>query len=139
MFSLTLDTTHERGQTCDQCDVDRQKRRIPREGGNEIAVHYGTIASGNQVMKHAVVRDKLSAELGGVLCFEMEAAGLMNSFPCLVVRGICDYCDSHKNKTWQPYAAATAAAYAREVLLTIPPNEVAPPNPELTVHKKENG
>ncbi|CAN9403213.1 unnamed protein product [Alternaria alternata] len=51
-----------------------------------------------------------SAELGGVLCFEMEAAGLMNSFPCLVIRGICDYADSHKNKRWQPYAAATAAA-----------------------------
>jgi hypothetical protein len=53
------------------------------------------------------------------LCFEMEAAGLMDSFPCLVVRGICDYSDSHKNKEWQGYAAATAAAYAREVLMTM--------------------
>jgi hypothetical protein len=55
----------------------------------------------------------------------MEAAGLMNSFPCLVVRGICDYADSHKNKRWQPYAAATAAAYAKELLLVIPAAEVA--------------
>jgi hypothetical protein len=31
-----------------------------------------------------------------VLCFDMEAAGLMDSFPCLVVRGICDYADSQK-------------------------------------------
>ncbi|KAF5017123.1 hypothetical protein F66182_10992, partial [Fusarium sp. NRRL 66182] len=73
-------------------------------------VHYGTIASGNQVMRNAAERDRVSAELGGVLCFEMEAAGLMNEFPCLVIRGICDYADSHKNKKWQPYAAGVAAA-----------------------------
>jgi hypothetical protein len=46
--------------------------------------------------------------------------GLMDSFPCLVIRGICDYADSHKNKIWQSYAAATAAAYAKELLLVIP-------------------
>jgi hypothetical protein len=81
-----------------------------------VVVHYGTIASGNQVTRSATERDKVSAELGGVLCFEMEAAGLLHSFPCLVIRGICDYADSHKNKRWQPYAAATAAAYAKELL-----------------------
>ncbi|KAF5846987.1 hypothetical protein GGP41_003240 [Bipolaris sorokiniana] len=113
------------GQTCDGCDLSRQITRHTRESTNEIVVHYGTIASGNQVMRSAIERDKVSKELGGVLCFEMEAAGLMNSFPCLVVRGICDYADSHKNKRWQPYAAATAAAYAKEVLLVIPPAEVA--------------
>jgi len=88
------------------------------------AVHYGTIASGNQVMRDGVERDNVSSEFGGVLCFEMEAAGLMNSFPCLVIRGICDYADSHKNKRWQPYAAGTAAAYAKELLLVIPAAEV---------------
>ena len=88
-------------------------------------VHYGTIASGNQVMRSAAERDRVSAELGGVLCFEMEAAGLMNSFPCLVIRGICDYADSHKNKRWQAYAAGTAAACAKEVLSVMPPTEVA--------------
>jgi hypothetical protein len=46
----------------------------------------------------------------------MEAAGLMDNFPCLVIRGICDYSDTHKNENWQQYAAATAAAYAKEVL-----------------------
>jgi nucleoside phosphorylase len=66
-------------------------------------------------MRDAAERDAVSAELGDVLCFEMEAAGLMNSFPCLVIRGICDYADSHKNKKWQPYAAGTAAACAKEV------------------------
>ncbi|PVH94219.1 TPR repeat protein [Periconia macrospinosa] len=107
LFEATYD--HERGQTCDACLTDRHKARPPRSNKKEV-VHYGTIASGNQVMKSAGERDKVSADLGGVLCFEIEAAGLMNSFPCFVVRGICDYADSHKNKKWQPYAAGVVAA-----------------------------
>ncbi|KAL2787018.1 nucleoside phosphorylase domain-containing protein [Aspergillus keveii] len=91
-----------------------------------VVVHYGTIASGNSVIKDGLTRERLDVKLGGVLCFEMEAAGLMNSFPCLVIRGICDYADSHKNKHWQPYASATAAAYAKEILSVIPPNDVVP-------------
>jgi nucleoside phosphorylase len=54
----------------------------------------------------------------------MEAAGLMDEFSCLVIRGICDYADSHKNKRWQPYAAATAAAYMKELLNVIPAQEI---------------
>jgi nucleoside phosphorylase len=115
---------HVGGQTCERCSVDRHEVRQPRESEEEVAVHYGTIASGNQVMRSAAERDKVSAELGGVLCFDMEAAGLINSFPCLVIRGICDYADSHKNKRWQPYAAGAAAAYAKEVLSVIPPSMV---------------
>ncbi|KAF3235111.1 hypothetical protein TWF192_001077 [Orbilia oligospora] len=46
----------------------------------------------------------------------MEAAGLINVFPCLVIRGICDYADSHKNKIWQPHAVIVAAAFAKELL-----------------------
>jgi nucleoside phosphorylase len=84
-------------------------------------VRYGLIASGNQVMRHGATRDRINQEADGkVLCFEMEAAGLMNDFPCLVVRGICDYADSHKNKAWQEYAALTAAAYAKELLEVLP-------------------
>ncbi|KAL2012539.1 hypothetical protein VTN00DRAFT_64 [Thermoascus crustaceus] len=74
-------------------------------------------------MKHGRTRDKLAQELG-ILCFEMEAAGLMDNFPCLVIRGICDYADSHKNKIWQEYAAATAAAYAKELLSVIHTNQI---------------
>jgi nucleoside phosphorylase len=109
---------HEGGVTCRQCDTSYLTHREPRM--QELVVHYGTIASGNQVMRSAAERDRVSTELGGVLCFEMEAAGLMNNFPCLVIRGICDYADSHKNKRWEPYAAATAAAYAKELLSVIP-------------------
>jgi nucleoside phosphorylase len=115
---------HEHGGTCDQCSVKSRQRRPERERGAEVMVHYGTIASGNQVIKDAIKRDRVSAELGGVLCFEMEAAGLMNSFPCLVIRGISDYSDTHKNYRWQAHAAGTAAAYAKELLSVIGPVEV---------------
>lgn len=102
-------------ETCQQCDTTRTVLRTERDDNNPI-IHYGLIASGNQVVKDSMVRDRLSQELG-VYCVEMEAAGLMNNFPCLVVRGICDYADSHKNKVWQGYAAAAAASYAKELLL----------------------
>jgi nucleoside phosphorylase len=59
-------------------------------------VHYGIIASADQLMKDVITRDKISQQ-HDVICFEMEAAGLINDFPCVVIRGICDYSDSHKN------------------------------------------
>jgi hypothetical protein len=34
----------------------------------------------------------------------------------LVIKGVCDYADSHKNKRWQGYAAATAAAVTKGFL-----------------------
>ncbi|KAF2119060.1 nucleoside phosphorylase domain-containing protein [Lophiotrema nucula] len=117
LFEAAYD--HEGGLTCDRCHIDRQVPRQPPKSEGQIVIHYGTIASGNQVMRSAAERDKVSTELGGVLCFEMEAAGLMNSFPSLVIRGICDYADSHKNKRWQAYAAGTAAAYAKELLRNV--------------------
>jgi nucleoside phosphorylase len=46
----------------------------------------------------------------------MEAAGMMNSLPVGVIRGISDWADSEKNDVWQEYAAATAAAVAKELL-----------------------
>ncbi|KAL7924626.1 nucleoside phosphorylase domain-containing protein [Trichoderma austrokoningii] len=93
------------------------------EDEDNPAVHYGIIASGNQLMKDALIRDTLAAE-EDVLCFEMEAAGLMNHFPCLVIRGICDYSDSHKNKEWQGYAAMAAAAYTKDLLRRIAPSRI---------------
>ncbi|KAF2151440.1 ankyrin [Myriangium duriaei CBS 260.36] len=112
---------HVPGPTCDHCCANRQQAQSARESETEVVVHYGTIASGNRVIKDAVERDNISNDLDGVLCFDMEAAGLMDSFPCLVIRGVCDYADSHKNKRWQPYAAGTAAAYAKELLTVIRP------------------
>ena len=93
------------------------------EEENNPMIHYGLIASADQVMKDASTRDILAAEKD-ILCFEMEAAGLMNNLPCLVIRGICDYSDSHKNKEWQGYAAMTAAAYAKDLLGRLRPSKV---------------
>lgn len=116
------DSSHMGGSKCEDCNKTKIVNRKPRLS-QEMMIHYGTIASGSQVMRDGVDRDRLSSELGGVLCFEMEAAGLMNILPCLVIRGICDYADSHKNKAWQRYAAIMAAAYAKELLSHIPASE----------------
>lgn len=107
------DSTHD---TCERC-IGSQIERDPRPG-NHPNVHYGLVASGNQVMKDAQIRDCMSKEYN-ILCFEMEAAGVVNVIPCLVIRGICDYADSHKNKLWQEYAAATAAAYSKLLLSVV--------------------
>ncbi|KAH0529359.1 hypothetical protein TsFJ059_004114 [Trichoderma semiorbis] len=101
-------------------DSSMLEQRMDRtEDEDNPGIHYGLIASGNQIMKDAIIRDKLIKEKD-VLCFETEAAGLMNQFPCLVIRGICDYSDSHKNNKWQGYAAMTAAAYTKDLLYRIP-------------------
>ncbi|KAF3904087.1 hypothetical protein ABW20_dc0109725 [Dactylellina cionopaga] len=116
LFNSNYDHT-ELGNTCSSCNKDQIIIRPPR-CSSDPQVHYGLIASGNQVMRHSGTRDRIGRELG-IICFEMEAAGLMDHFPCLVIRGICDYSDSHKSKHWQGYAAATAAAYAKELLSVI--------------------
>lgn len=104
--------------SCRTCDHSQLERREARRSC-EPKIHYGAIASSNQVMKDAVTRDRVAQELD-IICFEMEAAGLMDVLPCLPIRGICDYSDSHKAKDWQKYAAAVAAAYAREFLKALP-------------------
>ncbi|KUL81435.1 hypothetical protein ZTR_10668 [Talaromyces verruculosus] len=108
----------DRESTCERCDRKQLIERKPRETRTPY-IHYGLIASGDQVMKDSETRDRL-AQQHGILCFEMEAAGLMDELPTLVIRGICDYCDSHKQKQWQGYAVFTAAAYAKLLLSTIP-------------------
>ncbi|KAM0255135.1 hypothetical protein ACHAQJ_006058 [Trichoderma viride] len=105
-------------EDCQSCGDDSSNiviRRPREQDEDDPAIHYGLIASGDQLMKDAEIRDKLAKERG-ILCFEMEAAGLMNRFPCLVIRGICDYSDTHKNDEWQGYAAMMAAAYAKDLL-----------------------
>ncbi|PWY92266.1 purine and uridine phosphorylase [Aspergillus heteromorphus CBS 117.55] len=107
--------------SCECCDRCYVIPRSPRENDTMPTIHYGLIASGDRVIKNAIKRDELAREAGGAICFEMEAAGLMNDFPCLVIRGICDYCDSHKNDAWHEYAAVAAAAVAKEILELIHP------------------
>jgi nucleoside phosphorylase len=103
---------------CAKCNKEHLVSRRPRDT-KAPHVHYGLIASGDQVMKDSETRDRLAHQLG-ILCFEMEAAGLMNQLSTLVIRGICDYCDSHKQKQWQGYSALSAAAYAKVLLTAVP-------------------
>lgn len=115
------DNQHVRGETtCQNCDRTRIVERSPRLTDDPM-IFYGLIASGSRVEKNAEVRDKISQDAGGALCFEMEAAGLMNDFRCIVIRGISDYADSHKNDDWHTYGAAAAAGCAKELLTYIDP------------------
>ncbi|KAE8151441.1 nucleoside phosphorylase domain-containing protein [Aspergillus avenaceus] len=115
---------HVRGNDCRSCAEKMIEIRDPRET-TEPVIHYGLIGSANQVVKDGMTRERLRKK-HNILCFEMEAAGMMDSFPCLVIRGICDYADSHKNKAWQGYASMTAAAYAKDLLLSMGAAEPRP-------------
>ena len=105
------------GKSCGECGCDGEL--VPRtrleQGDGQPAVHFGLIASGDTVMKSGEDRDTI-ARHAGVIGFEMEGAGVWDNFPCVVIKGACDYADSHKNKAWQRYAAATAAACMKAFL-----------------------
>ncbi|OAL56171.1 purine and uridine phosphorylase [Pyrenochaeta sp. DS3sAY3a] len=106
------------------CDTDQTTSRSQRGDAayrlpDNPHVHFGNIGSGNQLQISAAMRNSIQRK-HEVICFEMEAAGILEEYPCVVVRGICDYADSHKNKGWQNYAAATAAAYAKCLLSMVP-------------------
>lgn len=107
--------------TCNKCD---RARIVPRSARADLNphFHYGLIASGGQVIKSATKRESLRASYN-VCCIEMEAAGLQVATPCLIIRGISDYADSHKNDHWKNHAALSAAAYAKELLTCIAPPE----------------
>lgn len=107
------------GETSEQLGCEGNlvpRRRLQTDQSSpEPAVHFGLIASGDSVMKPGGNRDP-TAVAEGVIAFEMEGAGVWDSFPCAVIKGACDYADSHKSKAWQRYAAATAAACTKAFL-----------------------
>ncbi|RAH68862.1 5'-methylthioadenosine/S-adenosylhomocysteine nucleosidase family protein [Aspergillus aculeatinus CBS 121060] len=105
-------------KNCSRCDARHLVQRPARES-DEPVIHYGLIGSADRVMLHGPTRDKLRTEKN-IICLEMEAAGLMDSFPCLVIRGISDYADSHKSDRWHGYASIVAAGYAKELLNLVP-------------------
>lgn len=115
LFQTSYDHHPRNAPTCDDCDPESVLLRTPRST-NIPEIFYGGIGSGNSVIRNARKRDEMAAQ-HKFLCFEMEAAGLMDALP---IRGICDYADSHKNKEWHDYAAATAAAYTRLFLQDMP-------------------
>lgn len=113
---------HQGGNSCSGCDPSKVINRTPRKT-TAPTIHYGIIGSANLLVNNGVIRERLREDFG-IICVEMEAAGVMDEFPCLVIRGICDYADSHKNNRWRPYATATAAAYAKELLSMIQAEEI---------------
>ncbi|OJD33143.1 kinesin light chain [Diplodia corticola] len=107
---------------CEEGKLEERGAPPPPKAG--LTFHRGTILSGSSFVGSARSRDaicdKILNESRTPLCFEMEAAGVVRGTDALMIRGICDYTDSHTNKMWQRYAAGTAAAFARELVLHIP-------------------
>ncbi|KAH8759306.1 hypothetical protein F5883DRAFT_647903 [Diaporthe sp. PMI_573] len=89
-------------------------------------MHYSLIASGDHVVKSATKRNLAVQDVGNILYFKMEAAGIATKFPCIVIRSISNYADSHKNNGWHHYAAAAAAACAKELLSYLNPEKLLP-------------
>ena len=102
----------------DESGEGRQMKREQRPDSERTRVWYGPIGSGDKLIKNARRRDELRNKYN-VIGLEMEAAGTMNHIAVGVIRGVCDYGNEHKNKEWQPYAAAMAAAYAKAVLAEV--------------------
>ena len=104
--------------SCQQLKCNERElvvRARPIQSSNPV-IHFGLVASGDTVMKSGKDRDDIAAR-DGVIAFEMEGAGVWENFPSsLVIKGVCDYADSHKNKRWQGYAAATATAVTKGFL-----------------------
>jgi nucleoside phosphorylase len=115
-------------KTCDECGCNGPgvSRSRLEQGNPQSTVHFGLIASGDTVMKSGEERD-IIAKQDGIIGFEMESAGVWDCFPCIVIKGACDYADSHKTKVWQRYAAATAAACMKAFLFHLVPSLSSPP------------
>jgi nucleoside phosphorylase len=111
---------------CTACGQSRLVKRPKRTENDQhkLVFHQGRIASGNAVIQDGELRDRISERCGGTLCVEMEAAGVDVNRQCLVIRGISDYADSHKNDLWKSYAAGRAAAFTRELLSKVQPAAV---------------
>lgn len=112
---------------CSECVATGEEGVIFRKPRDEIYqsfVHLGLIMSGGGVVKNPRDRYHLRRGNKDAICFEMEAAGIVDQIPCLVIRGICNYADTHKNDDWQRYAAAAAAAYGKAILAKVSGQEV---------------
>ncbi|KAJ3544429.1 hypothetical protein NM208_g3059 [Fusarium decemcellulare] len=112
-------------------DVSKLVTRPMRPPGRLVETHCGIIGSADQVLKNAIERDRLASK-EDIICFEMEAAAVMQSTRSITVRGISDYSDGHKNDAWHDYAALAAAVCAKELLKSLPPALVAQSTLELT-------
>ena len=98
--------------------IQRKRFQINTESVPSPRIHFGCYGSANTVLKSGSDRDELAKE-HHLIAFEMEGAGIWDTFPTIIVKSACDYADSHKNKQWQEYAAATAATAMKALLETL--------------------
>ena len=105
------------GKECDElgCDGSQQIRCREVLEAIQTSIHIGPFASADTVMKSGQHRDEI-ARKEKVIGFEMEGAGVWDNVPCIIIKGVCDYADSHKSRLWQTYAAATGASVAKAFL-----------------------
>ncbi|KAJ1326043.1 ankyrin repeat domain-containing protein 50 [Microdochium nivale] len=98
------------------CDLSKSVSRHRLADRNNIQMFLGNVGSGDTVMKSGEHRDRISST-HNLIAFEMEGAGIWDEMPCIIVKGVSDYADSHKHKLWQPFAAAAAAAATKAVII----------------------
>ncbi|PGG95723.1 hypothetical protein GX51_08146 [Blastomyces parvus] len=113
--------------TCDGCPTEWEVTRNVRED-DVPRVHYGIIASVGVDPYHGEAREKLRRDTAA-LCVMRENFGLVPDFPRIVICGICDYSDSHKNLQWERYAALAATSCAKELLRYLSPYKVSQEKP----------
>ena len=122
LFNVSYD--HENvPKSCNKCDSLQMSKDWEVRETTDPQIHYETIISVNQVMCHDPTRDKVVKDLS-VICFDMKTTSLMNNFLCLVIRDICNYVDTYKNKRWQDYVVATVVVFTKELLEFIPRQKV---------------
>jgi nucleoside phosphorylase len=104
-------------KTCNSLGCDDSQVSRHRDGTKAVkaSVHIGKVASADTVMKSGEHRDKIVRK-EGVIGFEMEASGVWDNLECIIIKGVSDYADSHKGKTWQAYAAAIGASATKAFL-----------------------
>lgn len=131
-----------REASCDQLGCSKQRtsqrwsRAIrPSPQLSDSYIHWGWMASGDSVMKSAKVRDDIAAQ-ENIIAFDMEGSGLWDVFPTVIIKGVCDYADSHKNKIWQKYAAVAGAAGAKALLDSWVPTNTS--NENTTIYRSSS-
>ncbi|KAI1119355.1 nucleoside phosphorylase domain-containing protein [Nemania sp. NC0429] len=87
-------------ESCAGCNDFEMVVRNPRtrKHQNQFIFHRGQIGTGNAIVVDANHRDSISKRCGGLQCIEMSAAGVDANKNCLVIRGISDYYNTHKNE-----------------------------------------
>jgi hypothetical protein len=104
--------------TISQAPNDPTNQRQPRPDDERIRVWYGKLGSGDDLKENPQKRQELKDRYG-IIGLETGAASVMDVIERVgVIRGVCDY-GTDQSEDWKPFAAATAAAYAKALLYNI--------------------